>query len=115
LSTTTSRSRHSTATLDGGGPTPSYSPEEADTHFKRYSGGGGRIAAVATVQEPKVPDPEEDIAAAMSASILNGEAAGRVDDEKCLLGMFTKRIKFAKKCHKFARKFFRDYNVERLD
>ncbi len=77
--TTTSRSRHSTATLDGGGggPTPSYSPEEADTHFKRYSGGGRITAVVATVQEPKVPDPEEDGSAAMSAGILNGEAAGK--------------------------------------
>jgi hypothetical protein len=109
--TTTSRSRHSTATLDGGGgPTPSYSPEEADTHFKRYSGGGGRIAPVATVQEPKLPDPEEDGAAAMSGGILNGEAAGRVDDEKCLLWLFAKRIKFAKKCHKFTSEVY-DYFV----
>jgi hypothetical protein len=89
--TTTSRSRHSTATLDGGGsgPTPSYSPEEADTHFKRYSG-GGRIAAVVTVQEPKVPDPEEDGAAAMSASILNGEAAGTVGDKNAFFGCSRK-------------------------
>jgi hypothetical protein len=92
LSTTTSRSRHSTATLDGGGGglTPSYSPEEADTHFKRYSG-GGRLAAVTTVQEPKLPDPEEDGAAAMmSAGILNGEAAGRVDEEKAFFGCLRK-------------------------
>lgn len=32
--TTSARARHSTASLDGG----AYSPEEADTHYQRYSG-----------------------------------------------------------------------------
>ncbi len=43
----------------------------------------------------------------MSAGILNGEAAGAVDDEKCLLWMFAKRIKFAKKFHKFPSEIYK--------
>ncbi len=50
-----------------------------------------------------MPDSEEDGAAAMSASILNGEVAGGV--EKSAFLDVREKNKICKKCHKFARKF----------
>jgi hypothetical protein len=53
-----SRSRHSTLEGSSGGSL-GYSPEEADTHFQRYSGGSRVLTARSTsVQEPPPPEPE---------------------------------------------------------
>ena len=80
LSTTTTRSRHSTATLEGSstsGPL-SYSPDEADTHYHRYS--GGRTTARSTSVLQDLQQPEEEARA--EHALLNGEEDEEEEEEE---------------------------------